>query len=97
MSLDRSVPWLQFRQKVRTTFTGSGATRRIDGRGVSSKSRSCSKGTAVYRLVVVVLVSEDEISVHQFEADSADSLARAVSGAEMRARRIVAFKSEVNL
>jgi hypothetical protein len=36
-----------------------------------------------------ILVPEDEICFHLFEADSADSLAAAVASAEVRAQRIV--------
>lgn len=46
-------------------------------------------GVAAVRHVRSMLVAEDEVCLHVFEAESADALARAVGAAEMTAPRVV--------
>jgi hypothetical protein len=47
------------------------------------------EGTSGIRRLRSILVPEDEMCLHLYEADSADALARAVEAVEMRPQRIV--------
>jgi hypothetical protein len=60
----------------------------------AAESAAATAGTgSPLRHIRSFLVPEDEICFHLFEAGSADTVARAIGIAEMRAQRIVEIRS----
>jgi len=73
---------------LRTFLVEAYAPASSDPDWLASQADSAATTDSIHRLRSI-LVPEDEICFHLFEAESADSLASAIAGAELRAQRIV--------
>jgi len=77
---------------LRTFLVEAYAPASSDPDSLASLADSAAKPDSIHRLRSI-MVPEDEICLHIFEAESADSLASAIAEVELRAQRIV----EVNV
>jgi hypothetical protein len=73
---------------LRTFLVEAYAPASSDPGSLASQADSAARPDSIHRLRSI-LVPEDEICFHLFEAESADTLASAIAEAEVRAQRIV--------
>ena len=69
------------------------ATSEVTVLARQAQAAAASETSASIRHIRSILVPEDEICFHLFEAGSVDILARAIGNADVRAQRIVEVRS----
>lgn len=69
------------------------ATSDVLALSARAEAAAASETRSAVRHIRSILVPEDEICFHLFEAGSADSVARAIDKADLRAQRIVEVRS----